>query len=167
MAIAPDQSVDMVARSIAIAALLVSLGRLAWEVAKHQILGQQVLRNSVTTSDEPRALIVTTTNDGRRPVFVREARLRYDLGGQELVVAMPNSRGTHDDTVLQPHGHSIQFTCTFNANLVLSARTAFQDDPTTFYVTVESMGGILATIGNDDIQPLLRHLLNEFDPPIP
>lgn len=163
--IVANTSVDYVARGIAGAAAFAAYGRLMWEFGKYYLTGRQVLHSNVTSSDEPRELIVTSTNNGRRHVFVQNARLRYNLGGQRLTIPMTGSRDA--DPVLQPHGDSIKFVWHVDSSDIMQVRLALQNDPGSFHITLESLGGIVQTIPNADIQPILRHLFNEFDPEAP
>ncbi len=160
-------AVDWTARGIAIVAAAASVGRLLWEITKYWMDGKRKLKTEFSATDEPRGLRLVVTNVGRRPVFVMVARLVYRLGGQDLHVDLRKANAPDQDRVLSPHGDAEVFQWRVNSDQIMQFRLGFQEDPDSLYISVLSQGGEVQRIPNKEVQGIVRHVLNEFDPEIP
>jgi hypothetical protein len=158
--------VDEVARGIAILGLVAAFGKILWDITAYWLQGRQALTCDVWAEDEPRTLLVKVVNKGRRPVFVQRGVLCYQLGGQDLSINLNKANQPDQDRRLEAYGDSEVFRWVLDAEHIMQFHLGFQEDPDCLYISVRSQAGEVCRIPNEQFQGIIRHLLNEFDPPV-
>jgi hypothetical protein len=156
--------VDITARVVAGLAAIGAWGKILWDACAYWHQGRQHLSTNVWAEDEPRGLHVKVTNIGRRPVYVQRAVLCYTLQGQELYIDLLKKTAPEDDRKLEPFGDSEFFRWLVSSDKIMQLKLGFQQDPDYLYIVVRSRSGEIHRISNQEVQGMVRHLLNEFNP---
>jgi hypothetical protein len=158
--------VDEVARALATLGVMAAFGKIAWDIVAFYIQGASNLVTQVGADDEPPTLWVKVTNVGRRSVYVQKAVLCWRLGGQDRETNLLKAENPDNDSELKAFGQTILFSWTLAGFVAQEIRLAFQEDPECFFISVRSQGGEVKRIPNEEVQGILRHLLNEWEPPV-
>jgi hypothetical protein len=160
-------NVDWIARWIAIIGLILGVSRWLFDMYKYWQSGRQVLETTLFASSAPRRLILTAVNNGRRPVYVKYARLYYTLGDQELYLTMQKENEPDQNRALLPHGDSENFIWSVNSDEIMQFRLAFSEKPELFHIKLYSAGKEIQRIPNKHIKDLVNSIIEGSESEMP